>query len=172
MTLELHLRRKWTLHASDRQVVLVKKPYESTEHVVMKALLWALYLPDYPDLTVEVAVGDRYKPDVVALSELGPPRFWGEVGDVSVAKIRSLARRYRNTHLAIAKWDARLEPTIAIVTDAIEHLNRQAPVDLLSFPADSAERFMDNDGRIHISRDDLEWVRVSERTTARAALLF
>ena len=74
MTLDLLLRRKWTLRAGDRQVVLIKKPYESTEHVVMKALLWALYLPDYPDLTVEVGVGDRYKPDVVALDSHPPPR--------------------------------------------------------------------------------------------------
>ena len=160
MTHELLLRRKWTLRAGDRQVVLVKKPYESTEHVVMKALLWALYLPEFPDLTVEVPVGDRYKPDVVALSEQGPPRFWGEAGDVSVAKIRSLARRYQKTHLAVAKWDTRLEPTIAIVTDAIAHLSRQAPVDLLSFPADSAERFVDDDGRIRIARQDLDWVRL------------
>jgi len=160
MTHELLLPRKWTLRAGDRQVVLVKKPYESTEHVVMKALLWALYLPDYPDLTVEVSIGDRYKPDVVALSEQGPPRFWGEAGDVSVAKIRSLARRYRDTHFALAKWNTRLEPTIAIVTDAVAHLNRRAPVDLLSFPADSAERFVDDDGRIRIARQDLDWVRL------------
>lgn len=160
MTLEQLLRRKWTLRANDRQVVLVKRPYESTEHVVMKALLWALYLPDYPDLTVEVSVGDRYKPDVVALNGQGPPRFWGEAGEVSVAKIRALTRRYRSTHLALAKWDTRLEPIITVVTDAIAHLNRQAPVDLLSFPADSAERFMDDDGQIRIALHDLDWVRL------------
>jgi hypothetical protein len=56
---------------------------------MLKALLWALCLPNYPDLTVEVSVGDRPKPDVVALDWQGLPRFWGEAGDVSVAKIRS-----------------------------------------------------------------------------------
>ena len=48
MTDELFLRRKWTLRAHDRQVVFVKKSYESDTHVLMKALLWALYLPDVP----------------------------------------------------------------------------------------------------------------------------
>jgi hypothetical protein len=95
----------------------------------------------------------------VALNGQGRPRFWGEAGDVSVAKIRSLNRRYRSTRLAVAKWDTHLEPIVAIVTDAIARLNRQAPVDLLSFPADSAERFMDDDGRISVVRHDLEWVR-------------
>jgi len=79
---------------------------------------------------------------------------------VSVAKIRSLTRRYRETHLAIAKWGTRLEPTIAIVTDAIAHLNGRRPVDLLSFPADSAERFMDDDGRIRVALHDLDWMRL------------
>ncbi len=160
MTGELYLRRKWTLRAGDRQIVFIKKPHESTEHVVMKALLWALYLPDYPDLAVEVPVGDRYKPDVVALDARGKPRFWGEAGEVSIAKIRSLTRRYRGTHLALARWDGRLEPIAAIVRDATRDLRRQAPVDLLNFPADSADRFIDDDGQIRIGWHAVEWLRL------------
>ncbi len=159
MTEELLLRRKWTLRAHGRQVVFVKKPYESGTHVLTKALLWALYLPEYPDLTVEIGVGDRYKPDVVALDEHGEPRFWGEAGEVGVAKIRSLARRYRDTHFAIAKWDTRLDPYIAIVEEALAGLHGRAAFDLLSFPADSAERFVGDDGVIRISRRDVTWVR-------------
>jgi hypothetical protein len=156
---ELRLRRKWTLRAHGRQVVFVKKPVESTEHVVMKALIWALYLPQHPHLTVEVAIGDRYKPDVVALDDRGEPVFWGEAGDVSTAKIRSLARRYKRTHFALAKWDARLDPLAEIVNRALEGLNRSAPFDLLSFPADATERFIDDDGVVRVSHDDLVWVR-------------
>jgi hypothetical protein len=37
----------------------------------MKALLWALYLPIYPKLSVEIAIGDRYRPDVVELDLRG-----------------------------------------------------------------------------------------------------
>lgn len=151
--------RKWTLRAHGRQVVFVKKPYESVTHVVMKALLWALYLPQYPDLTVEIAIGDRYKPDVVALDPQGEPRFWGEAGDVTTAKIHSLARRYRHTHFALAKWDARLEPLAAIVAAAVSGLKRTAPFDLISFPADAADRFIAEDGTICISHNDLIWVR-------------
>lgn len=64
MTSELMLRRKWTLRAHGEQVVFVKKRNERAEHVLMKSFLWALYLPDYPDLTVEISIGDRYKPAV------------------------------------------------------------------------------------------------------------
>ncbi|RIK43489.1 MAG: hypothetical protein DCC55_05405, partial [Chloroflexi bacterium] len=108
MPSDLLLRRKWTFRAHGRQVVFVKRPVEHTSHVLMKAFLWALYLPDYPNLKVEVPAGDRYKPDVVAFDPADPaaaPLFWGEAGQVGVEKIRALARRYPHTHFAIAKWD-------------------------------------------------------------------
>jgi hypothetical protein len=157
---DLHLRRKLTLRAHGRQVVFVKKPVESIEHVLMKAFLWALYLPDYPGLTVEVAIGDRYKPDVVALDGAGRPAFWGEAGKVGEDKIASLLRRYRGTHLAMAKWAAPLGPVAAAVRAALGDGVRTAPVDLLSFPADSAERFLDTHGQITISRAEIGWIRL------------
>lgn len=160
MASDLLLRRKWTFRAHGCRVVFVKKAKERSSHVLMKALLWALYLPDYPDLTVEVPVGDRYKPDVVALDEEGRPRFWGEAGYVGNQKIRSLARRYRETHFALAKWGARLEPFVNIVATAVGKVERSAPFDLISFPADSAERFIDQEGCIEVTHDDLEWTRV------------
>ncbi len=160
MTNELELRRKWTFRAHGRQVVCVKKSVESTEHVVMKALLWALYLPDYPGLTVEAGIGDRYKPDVVELDAQGEPRFWGEAGSVRAEKIRSLTRRYRFTHFAIAKWDMRLDPVVELVRGALEATPRRAPFDIIRFPTDSATRFIDDQGYIYIAPGDLEWVRL------------
>ena len=99
-----HLRRKLTLRAHGEQVVFVKRKQERIEHVWMKAFLWALYLPEYPDLTVEVGIGDKYKPDVVEMDpRRGRPRFWGEAGHVGEDKIEALTSRYPATHFAIAK---------------------------------------------------------------------
>jgi hypothetical protein len=128
----------------------------------MKAFLWALYLPTYPDLTVEFRIGDRYKPDVVALGEDGRPIFWAEAGQVSLEKIRSLLRRYRDTHFAIAKWATRLDPYVDLVNGALEGLRRSAAVDMICFPEDSAERFIDQEGHIRLTFNDLEWVRLGE----------
>ena len=126
----------------------------------MKAYLWALYLPQYPDLSVEVGVGDRYKPDVIACAADGRPVFWGEAGKVSVEKIRSLARRYRHTHFAIAKWQSSLAPITSIVRAAVAGLHRSAPFDVLRFTAESAERFIDQNGYLHLTHDDVEWARI------------
>jgi len=157
-----HLRRKLTLRAHGEQIVLVKRKQERIEHVWMKAFLWALYLPDYPTLSVEVSIDDNYKPDVVAMStRVGPdprrarPVFWGEAGHVGPDKIETLLPRYPDTHFAIAKWDTPLDDTQAIVKDALQDTPRTAPVTLLRFPPDSGERFLDDKGTVTVSRNAL-----------------
>lgn len=168
MSAEKHLRRKYTFKVPDgaaggpQQVVFVKEKQERPAHVWMKAFLWALYLPTYPGLQVEVRVtGDRYKPDVVALDPWHDPRFWGEAGAVSTEKIQALLARYPRTHFAMGKWDTALAPFAEIVRKGVrDGPRRHAPFDLLRFPADSRERFIDRKGRITLSFDDLEWRRL------------
>ncbi len=160
MTSELYLRRKLTLRAHGKQVVFVKKSNERPEHVIMKALLWALYLPRYPQMGVEIAIGDRYKPDVVQLDERGNPQFWGEAGEVGEDKIRSLVKRFRGTHFVVARWHTRLDSLADIVRDALDGVKRSAPFDLVSLPDDSADRFIDDGRDIHITLNDVEWMRL------------
>lgn len=160
MSDDLYLRRKWTLRAHGQQVVFIKKAQESTEHVLMKAFLWALYLPDYPDMRVEVPVGDRNKPDLVALDENNLPRFWAEAGQVGRQKIHSLVRRYRAAHFVIARWAQRLDPLEAIVREALAGVRRSAPFDLISFPADGAARFIDAHGALTITPAEITRVRL------------
>lgn len=154
------LRRKLTFKVGRKKVVLWKKRSETSEHVLMKAFLWALYLPEYEDLIVEYSIGDRYKPDVVSLDPHGEPRFWGEAGKVSVEKIESLARRFPRTHFAMAKWDARLEPYLQTIRGALEGRSRRAPFDLISFPPDASDRFVLPDGTIVIDREQITLIRI------------
>ena len=160
---DLALRRSLTVRsAAGDKLVLVKKRGESIEHVLMKAVLWALYLPVYPGLRVEVPVGDTYKPDLVALAPppggvaYGDPRpaFWGEAGQVSPAKWRALLKRYPDTHFALARWDERLDPHQAILRRALGRRPRRAPVDLIRVP-DAADRLLADDGTVRVSADPL-----------------
>src|SRR5262245_35698195 len=95
----LYLRRKLTFHASGRTLVLVKRSNEMIENRLMMALLWALYLPQYPSLRIDVPIGARYRPDLVELGADGRPVFWGECGEVGLEKLGVLCARYRETHL-------------------------------------------------------------------------
>jgi hypothetical protein len=159
-----HLRRKLTLRAHGEQVVFVKRKHERIEHVWMKAFLWALYLPDYPDLHVEVDVDDKYKPDVVAMdARRDRPRFWGEAGHVGPEKLTTLLPRYPDAHFVIAKWDTSLQ----LVREHIDTIDvdRSAPIDLLRFPADSAQRFINEKGQISVSWADVTRIRIEELET-------
>ena len=159
MTQDLELRRKWTFRAHGKQVVFVKKPFESRRHVLTKALLWALFLPTYPDLAVEIYIGDRYKPDLVQLDGSGTPVFWAEAGRVGRRKMEALVRRFRSTHFVFAKWNQNLQPFQRMLAKAAASSHRSAPVDLISLPADSDERFIDPGGTILIAIEKISRVR-------------
>lgn len=159
------LRRKLTLRAHGAKVVFIKKPNERMEHVWMKAFVWALYLPQYPELSVEVKIGDTYKPDVVQMDAWrGEPMFWGEAGQVGPEKIASLVRRFPRTHFAMAKWDTRLRPFVEMVTKAVAKVNRSAPFDLIRVPEGAGERFIDAKGRIEMDFSDVTWTRIGDVT--------
>ena len=156
---ERELRRKLTFRAHGSTLVLIKRPVESTEHVLQKALLWALYLPSYPTLRVEVPLptGSRYKPDLLALDGQRP-LFWGECGVVSGAKLTDLLHRYRATRFVFSKWAAStstLEVFAASIEQALEQTRRTAPVELICFPPYAAG-WIGESGEINITRADLE----------------
>lgn len=146
-----HLRRKLTVRAYGQSLVLIKRPIERAEHVLQKALLWALYLPHYAALKVEVPLPQpsRYKPDLLALDALHEPKFWGECGEVSVEKLAFLLNRFRRTHLVFSKWASRLDPFAALIARALPDGRRSAPVELISFPAHAVE-WIAEDGSITI----------------------
>ena len=157
-------RRKWMVRAHGQHIVIVKGTHERFTHPLMKALIWAMYLPSYPNMTIEVRIGDRYKPDVVAFApddsrlRENEPIFWGEAGQVSRGKIESLVRRYPDTHFCVAKWQTRLRPYVDLVEKALMGVKRNAPFDLISFPDESIGA-IDDAGNIIISHDDVIWQR-------------
>lgn len=155
------LRRKLTVRTHGASLVLIKRPNESAEHVLQKAMLWALYLPDYPALRVEVPLPtpSRYKPDLLDF-ENNRPRFWGECGVVAFDKLQDLLRRYRHAHYVFSKWGIPYgrHPFADQIDRALVGLQRSAPVELICFPPD-AGRFIAADGTITIDRSALSITR-------------
>lgn len=76
---------------------------ESYEHVLLKALGYAMFSHEFPNLEVEKRVGLRYKPDLVAQNENGEFVFWGEAGDNSIRKTLWLLKHARVEKLALLK---------------------------------------------------------------------
>jgi len=160
MDADLYLKGKYTFRLNAQKLILVKKSVESRRHVLMKALLWGLYLPDYPGLQVEVPIGYKYKPDLVQMDADGP-LFWAEAGRVGAEKLRRLLKRFPRTHFALAAWGSPLATLETRIRRQARGVRRRAPVDVIVFPKDAGTRFIDPRGRIQIGRNDLNWRQLS-----------
>ncbi|MDQ4123585.1 MAG: hypothetical protein M3209_19275 [Acidobacteriota bacterium] len=86
-----------------RRVRLWQRLGESYEHVLMKALGFAMFVGEFPDLEIEKKVGLRYKPDLVAQNANGDFLFWGECGANSIRKTAWLLKHARVERLVLFK---------------------------------------------------------------------
>lgn len=79
---------------------------ESYEHVLMKALGFAMFTGKYPNLEIEIKIGLRYKPDLIAVDESGNLEFWGECGQNSLRKTHWILKHTRTKNLVLFKIGA------------------------------------------------------------------
>ena len=102
------------------KVRLWQRVGESYEHVLMKALGYALFVGEYPNLEIEIKVGLRYKPDLIARNEAGEFTFWGEAGANSLRKTAWILKHTRVKTLALFKIGQN-------VTQLIEQMRTEIP---------------------------------------------
>lgn len=99
-----------------QRVRLWKRVGESYEHVLMKALGYAMFVREHPRLQIEQSVGLRYKPDLVERdARTGRFSFWGECGTTSVRKIGWLLKHAGVERLVLFK----IEPRVQAFTEEI-----------------------------------------------------
>src|SRR5215208_5955284 len=132
-----------------RRVRLWQRRGESYGHVLMKALGYAMFVGEYPNLEIELPVGLRYKPDLVALNEGegGRPRagarflFWGECGAVSMRKVAWLLKHGDTDRLVLFKIDCGVRAYARELRGAVGPRYRGGGrLTLVNFAADVAER--------------------------------
>ena len=110
----------YRFRVGDERLTFYKKAGESYEHVLLKALGYALFRPQFPQLEIEKRIGLRYKPDVVALDAHGKPEFWGECGHVGLRKVAWLAKHSGARQIALFKFDITARHFIEQVRAEIE----------------------------------------------------
>jgi hypothetical protein len=106
---------------SRRRVRLWQRPGESYEHILMKALGFAMFVGEFPNLEIEKKVGLRYKPDLVAQNGDGEFVFWGECGANSIRKTAWLLKHARVERLVLFKIGQSVAPLV-------EQLREEIPV--------------------------------------------
>jgi hypothetical protein len=132
-----------------RRVRLWKRPGESYEHVLMKALGFAMYVADFPALEIEAKVGLRYKPDLVARRGAEDFRrrrflFWGECGQTTVRKVGWLVKHADVELVVLFKMMGNTGPLVAELRAAIDRRYLAgARLQVVNFAADVASRAAD-----------------------------
>lgn len=120
----IHFSKTYHFRIAGERVTLYKKNGESYEHVLMKALGYAMFQPQFPHLEIERRIGLRYKPDLIALNDFGKPEFWGECGQVGLRKIAWIAKHSGAKHLTIFKFDIFTNHFIAQIRQEVEQRYR------------------------------------------------
>src|ERR1051325_6881866 len=133
-----------------RRVRLWQRRGETYGHVLLKALGFAMYVGEYPQLEIELSVGLRYKPDLVALNDgggVGAPQagarflFLGEGGLVAVRKGAWLLKHGDAERVVLFKLDCGVSPLLRELRDAVAPRYREGGrLQLVNFAADVAER--------------------------------
>ena len=103
-----------------RRVRLWQRNGESYEHILMKALGYAMFVGEFPTLEIEIKVGLRYKPDLIARNAAGDFLFWGEAGANSIRKTVWLLKHTHTKKLVLFKIGRN-------VTSLIEQLREEIP---------------------------------------------
>jgi hypothetical protein len=165
-------RLKLDLVANGIQKTVEKKREESLQHVLTKAVIWKLFMKEYPNLQIEYDIGDPdYLPDVVnvddeSVKEANDPVFWGESGRMKVHKAIDLMQRYPDMHIVHCRWGVGIEAFSKPLLDHLQETYDSGELDLsyrkgkftfCALPLD-VWRFVDDDtGVIHVEKEDLEW---------------
>lgn len=87
----------------NERVRLWQRTGESYEHILMKALGYAMFVGKYPNLEIEIKVGLRYKPDLIAFDEKNDFVFWGECGQNSLRKTHWILKHTRTVQMVLFK---------------------------------------------------------------------
>jgi hypothetical protein len=120
-----------------KRMRLWQRQGESYEHVLMKALGFAMFSRKDPTLEIEVKVGLRYKPDLIAQNAAGYFLFWGECGANSLRKTNWLLKHTRTEKLVLFKIGQNPEQLIKQLREEIPVKYRPADrLTLVNFVAD------------------------------------
>ena len=122
---------------SGKKIKLWQKTGESYQHILMKALGYAMFVGKYPDLEIETAVNLRYKPDLIVLSEDRQFKFWGECGLNSMRKTAWLLKHTQTEKFVLFKIGQNVDSLIKQLREEIEEKYRPSGrISLVNFVSD------------------------------------
>jgi hypothetical protein len=137
-----------------QKVRLWQRAGESFEHVLLKALGFAMFVDEFPQLKIEAEVGLRYKPDLIVFGENRQFRFWGECGQNPIRKTRWLLKHTRTEELVLFKIAINSEQLIKQIREEIPPKYREnGRLKLINF-CDNIVKLTESK---HIAKVEKDW---------------
>lgn len=112
-------------YLAEKRIRLWQRTGESYEHILMKALGFAMFVGEFPNLEIETKLGLRYKPDLIAFSEKNGYAFWGECGQNSIRKTHWILKHTRTEKMVLFKIAVNAEQIIKQIREEIPPKYRQ-----------------------------------------------
>jgi hypothetical protein len=107
-----------------KKVKLWQRTGESYQHILMKALAYAMFVGKYPDLEIETKVNLRYKPDLIVYSQDRDFKFWGECGQNAIRKTAWILKHTRTEKMVLFKIGLNTDSLIKQLREEIEEKYR------------------------------------------------
>ena len=95
-----------------KRIRLWQRTGESYEHILMKALGFAMFVREFPNLEVETKLGLRYTPDLIAFNAENDYALWGECGQNSIRKTHWILKHTRTEKMILFKIGINAEQLI------------------------------------------------------------
>jgi uncharacterized protein YaeQ len=95
------------IEEGEREKLVLESGGDLPRHVVLKLLAYVLYRKQHT-LEIEKGVGQRHKPDLVALEgEIGQVRFWIDCGQIETDRLGRIVAKNRHAEVVVVKATAR-----------------------------------------------------------------
>ena len=148
--------RKYTFRFGNKKIIFNKAEFEPEIQVFAKALVFALFHKKYRSLRVEAKVDERFQPDLSASDYDGTMLFWAECGNVSLAKVEKLFKKFRRAHFVFVKERFEIPTFEKNLLRRVKDMRTLPLVDIVVYPEKFAEWWVSEEGDVFIPPEEVE----------------
>jgi hypothetical protein len=113
-------QRQLRFRVNGQPLHLFKHKGESTHHVYLKIVVYALYHLRY-ELDFDPEVDCKYQPDVASLALTGDVEFWAHCGDISIDQLSYVLKHSDAEEVVLVREDIDLETYVAYIKRHIHY---------------------------------------------------
>lgn len=125
--------RQLRFRVAGKPLNLFKAKGESTHHVYLKVLVYALYQEQYEQLQFDPHVDGRYQPHVASLDLAGDVVFWAHCGEAKIEEVAHILKHSDAREVVLVKEAVDIPGYVAHIKRQIHYRYTNGKLRILSF---------------------------------------